>query len=273
MLRIRSPLKGGVAGKLTTALHQGWPNSELIANDILWEDIPNREVPNAFFGLGDMNFPKVRWAHTERKPYVFIDTPYWRRRSSQISDREALWRICIGSIHANKVITGLDDRRSPGWGYKSWKTDKRTHVLVAESSPTINGFIGEPHWNDYARKTLQPTRWPLQWRQKPRSGRKSGPEYATVPLEEDFKKAEYVFTSCSIVGVEALLQGIPVVCHALSAAAPVASRTVDKLIMPNRLDWFRTLQYHQFTIDEMANGTAYYILKDLYIEKYPELFS
>ena len=90
-------------------------------------------------------------------------------------------------------------------------------MLVARSSPTINGFM-EPHWNDYAGKTLQPTRWPLQWRQKPRHGRKSGPEYATVPLEEDFKKAEYVFTSCSIMDVEACtVTGIPVVCHALSA--------------------------------------------------------
>ena len=47
MLRIRSPLKGGVAGKLTTALHQGWPNSELIANDDLWEDVKEQEVPTA----------------------------------------------------------------------------------------------------------------------------------------------------------------------------------------------------------------------------------
>ena len=39
-----------------------------------------------------------------------------------------------------------------------------------------------------------------------------------------------------------------------------------------REDWFRTLQYHQFTMDEMANGSAYNILKNLYIENYPELF-
>ncbi len=273
MLRIRSPLKGGVAGKLTTALHQGWPNSELIANDILWDDIKEQDIPNAFFGLGDMNFKKVHTLHNQRKPYIFIDTPYWRRRSSKINDKEALWRICVSSIHANKIIQGLDNRRSPGWEYKRWKTERRSHVLVAESSPTINSFIGESHWSDYARKTLQPTRWPLQWREKPRHGKKSGPEFAIVPLKEDFAKAEYVFTSCSIVGVEAILEGIPVVCHSLSAAAPVSTRTVDKIITPDRTDWFKTLQYHQFTMDEMANGTAYYILKDLYIEKYPELFS
>ena len=272
MLRIRSPLKGGVAGKLTTALHQGWPNSELIANDDLWDDVKQQKVPNAFFGLGDMNFYKVVELHQNKKPYIFIDTPYWRRRGSQVSDREALWRICVGSIHVNKVTDNLDDRRTPGWSYKPWRTDDRSHVLVAESSPTINAFIGEPHWKDYARKDLQPTRWPLLWREKPRHGKKSGPEFAQIPLQEHFDKAQFVYTSCSIVGVEAILNGIPVVCHALSAAAPVASLDVKHIHKPDREDWFRTLQYHQFTMDEMANGSAYNILKNLYIENYPELF-
>lgn len=274
MLRIRSPLnKGGVADKLTSALHQGWVNSELINNDDLWDDEKEQDIPNAFFGLGDFNYPKVHLLHNSRKPYVFIDTPYWRRRGSKVDMRSALWRICIGSLHVNKIIKDLDNRRYPGWDIKPWKTDKRTHVLVAESSPTINQFIGEPHWESYAKKTLEPTRWPLIHRKKPRNGKQSGPDFATIPLEDDFAKAEFVFSSCSIVGVEAVINGIPVVCHSLSAAAPVGSLDVTNIVKPDRRDWFKTLQYHQFTIDEMINGSAYYILKDLYIEMYPELFS
>ena len=149
MLKIRRPVKnGGIADKLLTAMSQGWQNSITIENDVNWQWGDERNAPQAFFGLGDMNFPKAYHLKQKQLPFILIDMPYWRRRGPNVSFKEALWRICINGIHVNRVIPGLDDKRSPGWGYKSWKTGEGNYLLVAESSNSVNRWCEVPFWND-----------------------------------------------------------------------------------------------------------------------------
>lgn len=93
-----------------------------------------------------------------------------------------------------------------------------------------------------------------------------GAELSTGTLEEDLANADRVVTFNSTTAVEAILAGIPTVIHdAGSPAYPMASHNVaEPLVRPDRTKWCHDMAWRQWSLEDMADGTAWgHALKSL----------
>lgn len=219
------------------------------------------------WGLGSGNFEIVKQA----KNFLFTDMPYWNRYNPEQPNQQYNWRICVNNIHVNKTFD-LPSDRSHAIQLREWR-DHGEYILVAPSSDTIHRYIGKPNWlNDTVEKLKSLTDLPMKVRPKPRKKGTSGPHVADVPLSEDFINAKYVITSCSVVGVESVIAGIPTFCEPQAACAPVANTDIFSLkpMFPDRQQWINTLSYHQWTPIEIAQGKFLEIYKNLYKEELNE---
>ena len=87
-----------------------------------------------------------------------------------------------------------------------------------------------PNWlDDTIKKIKQHTDRPIKVRHKPRGKGTSGPAVADVPLTRDLENAHCCVTSCSISAVESLCEGVPVICHERSFAAPICDTNIEKI--------------------------------------------
>lgn len=83
------------------------------------------------------------------------------------------------------------------------------------------------------------------------------------PLQRDLQGCWALVTHSSNVAIDALAAGIPVFVAPTSPAAPVGNLSLEDLENPQMpyLDaWWSSLRCQQFTVAEMANGTAYRLL-------------
>lgn len=101
------------------------------------------------------------------------------------------------------------------------------------------------------------------FRQHPRAaerGYRQGPPGVrchTGSLAEALSGAAQVVTYNSNTGVDALLAGVPVYAdNEGSMAWPLASRVVGDLSRPDRESWAHNLAWRQWSLDEIADGTA-----------------
>lgn len=80
-----------------------------------------------------------------------------------------------------------------------------------------------------------------------------------VPLFDALKDAWCLVTHSSNAAVDAIMAGIPAIVLGPSAAAPVAWRfeDIENPIWPDREPWAWSLAHHQFTLNEMRDGTAW----------------
>lgn len=83
-------------------------------------------------------------------------------------------------------------------------------------------------------------------------------------LQEAFSGAGRVVTFNSNTGVEAVLAGIPTVTMDEGAMAwPVTSHSLHApLVMPDRSEWFRDMAWRQWSMDEIASGFAWEIVRE-----------
>ncbi len=86
-----------------------------------------------------------------------------------------------------------------------------------------------------------------------------------TPLEQDLAGAEFCVTFNSNSGVDAVLAGVPTVTLDEGATSwPVASHTLSEpLVRPDRYHWVNKLAWCQWRLSEIADGTAWGVLKDV----------
>ena len=229
------------------------------------------EGVDTMWGLASANYIRVMDNKKTHKPYLFCDMPYWDRwnplKQAVNPKGEYRWRVAYSNIHCNEIFD-LPTDRIKHIKIKDWRT-KGEYILVAPSSPTLHSFIGRPNWLQETCDMLKTkTDLPIKVRHKPRRGGKSGPAYALVPLADDLAKADCVVTSCSMVAVDALIEGIPVYSNIESSTNLVSKRPQEfgEHFRPtNRLEWLATLSYHQYSSDEFING----MFSDVFQELYP----
>ena len=221
---------------------------------------------DTMWGLATFNYQRVM----KNNPYILCDMPYWDRwnplKQAVNPHADYRWRVSYCDIHCNQIHDVPTDRIK-NIEIKEWR-NKGDYILVAPSSATIHNVIRESNWlNDTVAFLKSKTDMPIKIRHKPRKGGKSGPAYALVPLADDLAGADCVITSCSMVAVESVIQGIPVYSHERSSTAQVSNRIKDfgsHARPDNRAEWLATLSYHQFTGDEFANGMFADVFKELY---------
>lgn len=217
------------------------------------------------WGLGAGNLNIVKTAQQNKKNWLYTDMPYWNRFNPSNPEGKYHWRMCVNNVHVNQIFDLPNDRCSH-ITLKEWRHHGE-YILVAPSSDTIHRYLEKPNWtDDIVSKLKQLTDLPIKIRPKPRKKGTSGPHVADIPLSEDFSKAKYVVTSCSMVGVEAVIEGIPTFCEPEAGCAPVANTDIFSLEprFDDRQQWLNTISYHQYTSVEIQNGTFYSNFKDIY---------
>lgn len=234
------------------------------------EKYNNNNGIDTVWGLGANNFNVVAQAVKQNKSYLFTDMPYWNRYDPNHPNGNYHWRVCVNNVHVNHVFD-LPNDRSKHIQLKEWKTSGE-YVLVVPSSPTIHRFISKPNWLDQTLNRLKHiTDLPIKVRNKPRRNGTSGPHVADVPLNDDLAQAKFVETSCSLVGVESVIQGIPTWSEPQAGCAPVSNTDLSTLepVFPDRQQWLNTLSYHQWTAEELSGSLFVDTMKNLY----PRVFS
>jgi hypothetical protein len=139
--------------------------------------------------------------------------------------------------------------------YRPWRKNG-DHVVLAEPGPDLGKAFGMSMdgWLDLMKIALPKfTKRPIKLR--PRHG-------ARTTLEQDLRGAWALVTHSSNVGFDAIMAGIPVVVEPTSMCWPIAT-PIDEIetpMMPERKEWWSSLMCQQFTISEMADGTAHRFL-------------
>jgi hypothetical protein len=90
-------------------------------------------------------------------------------------------------------------------------------------------------------------------------------ERRVVALEHAIRLHDVVIGHAGTAIFEAVIQGVPTICtDPLNECAPVCSSSVDEpLFRGDREQWLHDMSYKQFTLAEIADGTAWNLLKDI----------
>lgn len=252
--------------QVLTPLMQGWPSSTL--SDVFKPD----GRPACFWGLGWDNKIIADSCYKQGHKWLFADMPYFNRWMGEDTSESCHWRLIPNDIHEHGQGDYPQDRADAlGIDLQDWRKTG-SHILIAPSSETVTRFVHQSDYNDkrWTRETIARleslTDRPIRLRNKPRKGKLSGPMVEKVSLEHDLTDCWAVVTTCSLVGVQAAILGIPVFCHARGPSAPIGNldlRDIERPRMPDRRLWLNTLAYRQFTKAEIRSGMAYSVLHQL----------
>jgi hypothetical protein len=150
---------------------------------------------------------------------------------------------------------------------KPWRHHGNGYALIVGQVPgdmSLDG-IDMGSWYVDAARAMKERGYDVKFRPHPeaeRHGLISGPlrEYRIGgSLEDALAGAAVVASMNSNTGVDATLAGVPtIVCDQGSMAWPVAAHGLDsELVTPDRSDWFRSMAWRQFTLEEITSGEAW----------------
>jgi hypothetical protein len=201
------------------------------------------------FGFDQLETLKWMKAHSE--PFLFIDHAYFDRGYERGN-----FRAIYNTIHQTNEYDLPDDRRKRfGVKLKDWQEwpDGRIVFIPSPANPSV--YHKEPKWNDDAidllvKKTVREIYVKSQ---------------KTKGLGDSIHKAWALVSHCSVAAVEAACHGIPVVTSRHNPAAPISVdlEHIESPIRPNRDKWVNTLTYSQFTLQELSDGSAWQIIKEM----------
>jgi hypothetical protein len=245
------------------SLLKGWPETQ--PGD---RQLPTLSLEAHFWGFIQNNWHLIKQHQENNVDWWFWDMPYWGR---YLSVDENYWRISKNSVHETQITQRPCDRFER-WGIdiKPWRRDGE-EILVCPSSNTMTDWcsqLTEKHWTELTVNTIKKhTDRPVRVRHKPRTRKTSGPaaeaETGSPSFIQDIQNAYAVVTSVSLCAVEAIINGVPVVCNPLSFAAPVSETdisNINQLSYPERQPWLNHLAYQQYTEKEISSGLAYSII-------------
>lgn len=228
------------------AFAKGWPGGRVIRGRP-----PNSDHPFVVWGQLFLTLEIVPDAIRRNRPFWIIDNGYHLpARGGSVGYYRLTYRGLMPAIfeqpdydRANKFSVKIEPWRKTG-----------RHILFASPGHGYGQCLGldMARWQ---KKTLHRldaiTDRPIIVRDK----------ILSRPLDDDFRDCWAVVTHSSNVAVQAVLRGIPVFVEPTSAAASVGNLDLTNLespVMPdNREAWWASLLGQQFSIPEMANGTAY----------------
>ena len=185
------------------------------------------------------------------------------------------------SLHDHNGAGSFHDgghSRWDSWGLKlkPWRTSG-THIVVREQRGIGSTLMASPpNWhNDTANRLRAITKRPVVTRTHPKTLKRKG---AYTPPESVLADAWCVVTWASALGVKALMEGIPVIAlapHWIAAGATGATGAAGRSLseieqppMPDRLPVFRRLAWAQWSMKEIADGTAFvHLLQEVRSQK------
>lgn len=201
--------------------------------------------------------------------------------------RNITWRISIDHINAlGKFANEFDldpDRPSKlGIKLRDYQKNRKKELLIACQHQKSLQWADMPSMNTWLDITISEIRahtdMPIKIRPHPRSNFGYISKQATIERPrliagtyDDFDidyNYHCVINHNSGPGVQAILEGIPVITHTSSLAWPV-SNTFKKIEDPeykHREDWLIKLSHTEWTVDEISKGIPFRRLRSVYKE-------
>jgi len=257
------PNKQSKAYIVLDAARKGWSETIDIHN------YARGDGPAMFWGFVGENFSLIKDLERREKTYYFADMPYYGRWNGD-NNAEHYWRITKNSLHP-RVHYHRPPDRFERFGIKidSWQK-QGGHILVCNSSQTMNRYYGHSDWvQDTVAKLQQHTDRKIVVREKPRAAGTSGPRAVELgglkTFEEEAKGAWAVVTSISMCAIDAVCMGIPVFTTEYSAVRQLGLQDlslIEQPVYPQREPILYSLAYNQFTPEEIASGYAKKILEE-----------
>ena len=184
------------------------------------------------------------------KPNVLmVNRAFW-------GDGDKNKKVSIGWLQANgtrKFATGEAPRPKPKM--QPWKTRENSCIVLPDYSANMkmNGKSIDAVRRDAAARFGKAT-----VRLHP-----AGYKGERPTLMDDISKHDVAIGGLGTSVFEAIILGVPVICDPLNACAAVAATDMSApLVRPDRTQWLHDLSYAQFSLAEIANGTAWNLLKD-----------
>ena len=197
--------------------------------------------------------------------YYFDHSYFFKAHGHRPNERTLLrtYRLTKNAENLNRIVE-LDDedkiriekyRLQHRETFRLKNIPRGGHILIIPPTDFVCRYykIGSPE--NWIRQTKEKVR---QWSDKEFIVR---PKTVDRPLEEDLQNAHCVVTYQSTVGITAILKCIPVICDEISMCKPVSINYVDiekEYVRDDDLvnKWIDSLLANQFTMQEIANGTA-----------------
>ena len=253
--------------------HQIWPHIEKGWKD---EDKPI----HFFWGLGGSNTRDIADVKEKNEEWWYVDVGYLTQQITRYPEPKihdldkTYFRIVKGGLHTirGKVGNGKRLKQLDSKGidvkFKGWYTGETNHILLAPSSQTVtynvNG-ISQADWIKQVGEELRKyTDRPIKLRNKPRPGN----EWWNTDIKDDLKDCHCLVTNVSLSAIDAVLNKVPVITHNFNICSPVAGRDLSKIEKPLKPghktidEWLKFVAENQFTIPEIADGTAYKTLQE-----------
>jgi hypothetical protein len=217
-----------------------------------------REGGAIFFGVDASNAHVWRDVQERRLPFVYLDNSYHDKV------RGRYFRATLNRLQCSGLGTS-DGRRFDALGVpvRPWRSGGRT-VILCPQSPAFHADVlaGDgASWVPRTATALASAGLTVKVRAWQRDKGKQAETFAA-----DLDDAMAVVTWSSAAAVTALLEGLPVVTLGESAASPLAGSLLElmqgRLPLPSgRREWAGVLADAQFTLAEMANGTAWRMMR------------
>lgn len=188
--------------------------------------------------------------------------------------RGEYWAIGWGGIHGdadfNNSNVPSDRWESFRVKTKPWRNRPDAPVLVCGQLPRDTNVQDTDHtkWCRDTVRFFQERDVPVIFRPHPRMD-----DVRQYGLGDDVMidrcpkiKKTLQYVRCAVIwnstsGVDAAIMGVPVIaCSSGAMAWPIASHkleAIDNLRFPSRREWFASLGYSQWTLDEMRRGLPY----------------
>ncbi len=258
--------------KVDCLSHEIWPSFEKG-----WP-IPSLDT-HFFWGLGGDNVAKITELEKNKQEWYYVDVGYLteqitRYPSPKINDYDKTYfRIVKGGIHTlsgSKKGGGDRIKQLDKKGIKSifdnWNQGEGDHILVCPSSETVtykhNGMTQGDWTDNIVAQIKKYTNRETRIRNKPRPHN----EWWGKPIQDDLDGAHCLVTNMSLAAVDAVLEGVPVICDTRNVAWPVSTRYMEfindplKPTVDNVNEWLKLLANNQFTLKEIEDGTAFNII-------------
>ena len=171
-------------------------------------------------------------------------------------DKDQDKKVSIGWLQADgtrKYATGEAPRLKPAM--KPWKTQEQSCLLLPDYS--MNNTMGD--------RTIENVRLEAEARFGNASVRLHPGTDRRVrrSLRDHISDYDVVVGGRGTATFDAIILGVPVICHPCNVCAPVAVTDMTApLFRGDRTQWLHDISYAQFSLAEIASGEAWDLLKD-----------
>jgi len=225
-----------------------------------------------FYGFAE-GLRSIFEAYKKKKRAVYIDLGYWGRRKRTRWD--GYHKMAVNNRHATAYFQ--NERHKPD-RYAAFRLPVHpwrksgNHIIVAGMSAkaaAAEGLRAEEWEKATIHRLRQLTDRPIIYRPKPNwPGARIIPGcqmQRDIPLDRALTNCHCVVTHHSNVGIDALVRGVPVISD-FGLASVMGSRNLEDIENPlvpdGREQFLCDVAYTQYSVNEMADGTAIRYLLD-----------